>query len=376
MTDRYDAAVVGLGAMGSAAAYHLAKRGLRVVGFEQFAMGHDLGASSGRSRIIRKAYFENAAYVPLLVRAYELWRKLEELTHTQLLEMTGVLIAGPPESEVVSGTLHAARLHNLQVECLNASELRERFPAMRVRDAEVGVLEPDAGVVFPEAAVAAHQAAAIAAGAELRDRAAVKTCRKTTGGFVVELQDGDEILTSQIVVCAGPWFGRIAQEQGIRLSVQRNVQYWFEPLSGDFTPDVLPAFLIERPELPGALYGFPDLGDGVKAAFHGVGDRTDPDKLDRDVENAEVHAMRIALGDFLPNAPGELRSFKACMYALTPDHHFVVGHAPGQPGVVLAGGFSGHGFKFAPVIGEMCAQLVTDGSTPYDIAFLSARRFL
>lgn len=375
MTDRFDVAVVGLGAMGSAAAYHLAKRGLRVVGLEQFALGHDLGASSGRTRIIRKAYFENAAYVPLLVRAYELWRELEEQTRTRLLQMTGVLIAGVPESEAVSGTLHAARLHNLSVQVLNAGQLRERFAALNVRDSEVGVLEADAGVIFPERAIEAHQRAAVACGAELREQTVVDSWRKTKDGFVVRFVSREAILASHVVVCAGPWFGRIAKENGIPLTVQRNVQYWFEPLAGDFSPQAVPAFLIERPELPGALYGFPDLGEGVKAAFHGVGERTGPNELDRDVHDEEVQTMRAALRDFLPDAPGELRSFKVCMYALTPDHHFVVDRAPGQPGVVLAGGFSGHGFKFASVIGEICAQLVIDGATSDDIGFLSARRF-
>jgi sarcosine oxidase len=374
MSDRYDVAVIGLGAMGSAAAAHAARRGARTIGIERFELGHDRGASGGRSRIIRKAYFESPQYVPLLERAYDLWRELERSSGTRLLQLCGVLIAGDPRSQIVAGVGDAARRYGIPVERLTASELRERFPQMEPLPGEIGILEPEAGIVFPEAGIAAHLDSARQAGATLIGSTRVLDANRTGEGFALRLDGGRTIAARHAIVCAGPWLASAFAGLHVPISVQRNVLYWFAPLEPVFSPDRLPAFLLDRPGLPAPLYGFPDLGDGVKIAFHGHGDHVDPDALDRDVHEGEIATVHAALHDWMPQAAGAFLDGKACMYAMTPDAHFAIGRDPAS-GLVVAGGFSGHGYKFAPVVGELLAQLALDGRTRLDIGFLSPQRF-
>lgn len=369
----YDVVVAGLGGMGSAILARSAMRGARSIGVEQFALGHDYGASSGKTRIVRKAYFENSAYVPLLQRAYDLWHDLERRTGASLLRTTGLLLVGRADGEVVSGTQSAARAYGLALQTFDARGLRTRYPSLRVRDDEVGAFEPDGGVVFPEASVAAHLQLATMHGAQTRECTSV-TAWEPGERIAVRLSDGTVLETASLVLALGPWFSHELASLGIPLVVQRNVQLWFEPSDDAWSAPGFPAFLIERPEHP-LLYGFPDLGDGVKAAFHGVGETTTPDVLRRDVGSDDVRPVARALDAWMPGAAARLRDWKACMYALTPDRHFVVGLHPAHRNVVVCGGFSGHGFKFASVVGEIGAQLALDGATTHDIAFLSPSRF-
>ena len=372
---RYDAAVLGLGGMGSAVLAHLARRGMHAAGFERFALVHDLGSSSGRTRIIRKAYFEDAAYVPLLERAYELWRELEERSQTALLDLFGVLIAGRPEAAAVAGTAHAAKLHGIAVEHLDSKALRARFPVLAFRDDEVGVFEPEAGVVFPERAIAAHLSVARSEGAHLYDRARVSGFEPIADGVRIDFQDGDAVEASRLAICAGPWSADLLAHVRLPLHVQRNVQYWFEPATQSWSPNALPAFLLERDGLPVPLYAIPDLGDGFKIAFHGLGEITTADRLDRSVHANEVAQMQDALAGLLPGSEAKLIASKVCMYTMTPDANFAIGRDPANERIVIACGFSGHGFKFAPVIGEIVAQMLAGEEPPYDLGFLRLERF-
>lgn len=372
----YDAVVAGLGGMGSAALAHLALRGARVLGIEQFDVLHDLGASSGKTRLIRQAYFEDPAYVPMLLRAYELWRELERATGEEVLRLVGVLLAGAPESEVISGSLLAAYKHGLTIESLNAAELRVRYPMLLVRDDEVGVFEREAGAVFPERAIHAHLDLAREHGAQMRFNTGMRAWQSDGHGVSVDLSDGTSVRARSLVLTLGPWFSQALCDVGVKLDVQRNVQLWFTPQTAAYDATGFPAFLIERGSLPAPLYGFPDFGDGVKAAFHSLGAITDPDALVRQIDpQTDVQPVARALEDWMPGAAGAFREGKACMYALTPDRHFVIDRHPHDARVVLCGGFSGHGFKFASVVGEIAAQLALDGGTPHPIEFLSLRRF-
>jgi sarcosine oxidase len=372
---RYDAAVIGLGGMGSAAAAHLARRGADVIGLDRFPLLHALGASSGRSRIIRKAYFEDIAYVPLLQRAYELWHELERTTALPLLSMCGVLMVGRDSSELTTGVTRASQAFDIPVRTLDAREMRRAYPQLRPLDDEFGVLEPDAGVVFPENALAAHLDVALAHGATLAGQVNVTGWSASRNGISVEIDHVQAFETQRVIVCAGPWTASTFARLGLPITVQRNVQYWFRPRTGDFTPERFPAFMIDREGLPAPLYGFPDLGDGVKVALHGFGSTTSADELNRDVSAGEVEQIRRLLSTWMPDAAGDLTGVKACMYALTPDQHFAIGRDPGDARVIVAGGFSGHGYKFAPVVGELLAQLALDGGTELDIGFLSPARF-
>lgn len=372
----YDAVVAGLGGMGSAALAHLAIRGARVLGIDQFDPVHDLGASSGKTRIIRQAYFEDPAYVPLLRRAYALWRDLEQRTSIELLHLVGLLMVGTQQSEVIAGSLLSARAHDLPVEYLNAPEIRIRHPALRIDDEEVGVFEREAGAIFPERAIAAHLDLAGEHGAEMRFRTEMRAWHSEDACVTLDLSDGRRVQARALVLALGPWFSQELREAGVSLEVQRNVQLWFAPRTPAFDAPAFPAFLIERASLPAPLYGFPNFGDGVKAAFHGYGAVTTPQTLARDIDaQADVQPIARALEQWMPGAAGTFLAGKACMYSLTPDRHFVVDRLPRDSRVVLCGGFSGHGFKFASVIGEIAAHLALDGGTPHPIDFLSLRRF-
>lgn len=374
---RYDAVVIGLGGMGSAAAAHLARRGADVIGLDRFPLLHALGASSGRTRIIRRAYFEDLAYVPLLNRAYELWHELEATTSRPLLALCGVLMVGEASSGVASGVLRASKAFDIPVEVFDAPAIASRYPHMRFRDDEIAILEPDAGVVFPELAIAAHLDVALAAGATLAGDVRVTGWNSAhNGSLVVEIDGVDAIETDRIVVCAGPWMASTFERLGMPIHVQRNVQYWFKPPAATFSPSAFPAFFLDRAGLPAPLYGFPDFGDGVKVALHAHGDLTTADDLNRDVSAREVEQIRRLIAQWIPAAAGDLCGVKSCMYAMTPDQHFTIGFDRDDSRVVFAGGFSGHGFKFAPVIGEIVAQLALDGESPLDIGFLSPSRFL
>jgi sarcosine oxidase len=378
----YDVVVLGLGGMGSAALARIAMRGKRVLGIEQFAEAHEFGSSAGRSRIIRKAYFEDPAYVPLLERAYELWREIERLSDTKLLDLVGLLLVGRPTSTTIAGARASAALHGLALEDLTRDDILARYPTLNVLEDEAGVFERDAGMVFPEKAIAAHLAVARAAGAETRFSTAVRSYESTpfrsyasTSQCIrLTLDDGSTIDAARLAICAGPWLGEIARDLHLPLRVQRNVQVWFEPRTPAYGIDRFPAFLIERDGWPVPLYGFPDYGYGVKAALHAYGDITTPEALDRNIRDADIERVASALDAWMPGAAGRFLAGKACMYTLTPDEHFIIDLHPSDSRIVIAGGFSGHGYKFCSVVGEAIADLALDGGTSLPIDFLAIDR--
>jgi sarcosine oxidase len=374
--ERADTIVVGLGAMGSAAAFHVARRGKRVVGLEQFTLAHDRGSSHGRSRVTRQAYFENPAYVPLLGRANELWTQLQRDSGKRLIEITSGLMLGPPDGGVVKGTLASARAHGLPHEVLDAAEVRRRFPAFTIDDGKIGVLDEVAGVLFPEDCIRAHAAAATRSGAELRWQEPVVSW-KATGDSVEVTTAQRTYVAGNIVLCAGPWMGELLADLSLPLAVERNVLYWFRPTTdlSLFAPGRFPVFLIEYE--PGKLfYGFPALGeDGVKVARHHTGVSCSPTDIRREIEQEEIREARSILERHLPTANGALLSATTCMYTNTPDGHFIIDGHPLHPNVILASPCSGHGFKFASVIGEVLADLACEGETRYPIEMFRLERF-
>ena len=315
----YDVAVAGLGGMGSAILAACARRGKAVIGLEQFSRGHDLGSSSGKSRMIRKAYFEDPAYVPLLLRSYELWRELERETNTDILRITGVLLVGEETSEIIRGSQRSAREHGLQIEVWSKPEIKARYPTLQVREGEVGVFEPDGGVLNPERAIDAQLTVAAAHGAEMRFGVALKSWRAMPDGFEILLADDTRISARVLVLALGPWFKTELEALGVPMRVQRNVQTWFSPRTEVYNVGRFPAFLVDRKDLPAPLYGFPDFGDGVKAAFHGFGDFTDAERCDRGIDFArDIDPLAQLLEEWMPGATGPLRAAKPCMYSLTP----------------------------------------------------------
>jgi sarcosine oxidase len=373
----YDSIVVGLGAMGSAAAWQLARRGQRVLGLDLYHPGHAYGSSHGHTRIIRKVYFEDPAYVPLLERAYELWTELSRVAGEPLVRQTGLLMLGPPDAPVTSGALRSAREHGLPHELLTAGEVRRRWPAFAPGPDLAAVWEPQAGLLVPERCVLAQISAAARAGADLRHGEPVRSWREEGSRVVVDTARG-RYEAGCLVVTAGPWAPQLLEDAGLPLTPTRQVVCWFEPASREqaalLTPDRCPPWVCE---LDGTtVYGIPDVdGRGVKAGIHEPGEACTPETARREVAREEVETVRRFLGRILPGATGRLVEAGTCLYTMTPDGHFVIGRPPAHPRVLYAAGFSGHGFKFAPVIGEILAELAVEHGTRHPIGFLAPERF-
>jgi sarcosine oxidase len=326
--------------------------------------------------MIRKAYFEDPAYVPLVLRAYELWRELERATGEEILRITGVLSVGNESSDIIRGARRAAEEHDLPVESLSQREVKARYPTVELWKDEVALLENDGGVLDPERAVRAHLKLAEASGAETRFGVSMESWHANDKGFELRLSDGTQIFARKLVLALGAWFQETLESLGVRIRVQRNVQAWFSPGTHTYDAPGFPGFLVARPGLPAPLYGFPDFGDGIKAAFHGFGDVTDASHLDREIDpGRDLEPIARALEQWMPGAAKTLRDATPCMYTLTPDEHFVIDRHPDHPDLILCGGFSGHGFKFAPVVGEIAADLALDGGSRHEIGFLSLTRF-
>jgi sarcosine oxidase len=380
MTENFDCIVLGVGGFGSGALYHLARRGASVLGIEQFDVGHDRGSSHGDTRIIRKAYFEHPDYVPLLHRAYELWRELEGGTGRQLMHCVGLFIAGSPECESVAGTLHAAAIHKLPLERLDPPAARKRFPGFQFSDDFCVVFEPDAGYLEVENCVAAHVAAAVAHGAALRTNETVIDWR-SDGRHVVVKTEAAEYSAASLVITAGPWASQVLGGLASTLRVVRKPVFWF---SADETYEINrgnSTFFFETPgsiESPGGqFYGFPRIdGRTIKMAEHTGGQTVaDPLAVDRTFHAADLARVSDFLKEFMPAIKPEAVRHSVCMYTRTPDSHFCIDRHPEWDNVVIGAGFSGHGFKFTTVLGEALADLALQGRTDLPIGFLSMRRF-
>jgi sarcosine oxidase len=370
-----DAVVIGLGAMGSAAVASLARRGCKVVGIERFEPGHDRGSSHGATRIIRQGYFEHPSYVPLVRAAYPLWRELAAEAGEPLIDITGIVEIGAVDSELVTGTLAASRQHGLAHDVLDAPALRRRFPLFQVPDRYVAVFQPDGGLLRAEPAIRVLLARARAAGAELRTDETVRAIEPRGEGVRVVTTRGT-IDAGCAVVSAGAWVKALLPDLPVAIRVTRQVLAWFAPRDPAlFSKDRFPVFLLENAD--GMFYGFPDDGTGsVKVAKHHHADETvDPDRYDRIVSAADEAMIRSCLTTHLPAADGQLVAATTCLYTMTPDGDFIIDRMPGNAAVIVASPCSGHGFKFAPVIGEIIADLATRGATTHDISRFAIGRF-
>ncbi len=376
-----DVIVLGLGGMGSAAAAHLAARGRKVLGLERFTAPHDRGSSHGHTRVIRQAYFEHPAYVPLLLRAYELWRALERESGRQLLLLPGGLMMGTAASEVVAGSLRSARQHGLPHDELDAREIRRRFPQFQISDDTVALFERAAGLVFCEPAVSAHLDWAARQGAELRFEEPALSWSPTSGGGVSVTTAQGTYTADQLVITPGPWAPELLGDLGVPFVVERQVLFWFQPPGGvgPFLPERFPIYIWEHPS--GATpYGFPAVdgeSGGVKIACYrkAVPEPCSPETVDRRIREDDVASMRAAMRGLLPQLDGPLLKAATCLYTLTPDLNFVIGPHPANPQVLVAAGFSGHGFKFCSVVGELLADLAIAGRTQHELGLFAPDRF-
>ena len=373
----FDTIVVGTGGMGSAALHHLAARGARVLGIDRFPCAHDRGSSHGHTRLIRLAYFEHPDYVPLLRRAYELWRELEQKSGRPLLVESGLVTAGPPAGHVVAGLLASAATHSLPVERLSVPEAARRYPGLRLAEDWEIAFEACAGYLFVEECVRAHTLLAVNAGAELEYGAAVRRWRADAAGVVVET-DRESFSAGSLVLTSGAWTSDLLQVPGLRLEVLRKALFWYRPEPSRamlYAAGTLPCFAFDTPA--GFFYGFPSLDNrGVKVAEH-TGGRpvSDPLSLDRTLDRQEQARVEEVIASHLPGLGREMSSHAHCLYTMSPDGHFALGLHQEHSRVTIAAGFSGHGFKFASVIGEVLADLALSGTTRHPLGFLSPQRF-
>jgi sarcosine oxidase len=371
----YDAIVVGVGGMGSSTCYQLARRGKRVLGIERFDIPHDLGSSHGYTRIIRLAYYEDPSYVMLLRRAFELWAEIEDRAHQKLFYQTGSVDAGPAESWVFKGSLQSCVDHGLTHEVLTGAEMSTRWPGYQLPFDIMGVFQPDGGFLVPERATVAFVEAAHSLGAEIHGREQVLDWEPRGDGVRV-ITDRAEYEADSLVFAAGSWSHRMLPFlEGLSVP-ERQVLAWLQPERPEyFTPETFPVFNLLVDE--GRFYGFPVYGvPGFKfGKYHHFEEVVNPDTYDREPDIEDEEMLREFAARYFPDGAGPTMSLKACMFINSPDNHFIIDLHPDYPQVSFATGFSGHGYKFASVIGEVMADLAERHSTRHEISLFRLERF-
>ncbi len=378
----YDVIVLGVGSMGSSACYHLAKLGVKVLGIEQFDIPHELGSHAGQSRIIRKAYSEHPDYVPLLERAYNNWRAMEAETGAELYFKTGIMYFGLADNPDIAGLRKSASLYSVKVEDIPSSQLKAKYPQFRIPENYERILEPDAGFVTPERAILVYTERALLNGASIHTHE--KTLEwKSTGKTITVKTDKHTYECKKLIVTVGAWSGKMIPGFASKLTITKQMLAWVKPKNWkQFELGRFPCWSISDHEEGGAFYGFPILPVskfggpvGLKLAHHFHGAVSDPDTINRNATADDDAILIKALSKFFPEGYESTLVMKTCLYTNSPDENFIVDYLPGyDKNVAVAAGFSGHGFKFISVIGEILADLAVKGSTVQPIAFLKAKR--
>ncbi len=375
MTARFDTIVIGVGGMGSATVYQLAAREQRVLGIEQFDIPHSQGSSHGVNRIIRLAYFEHPSYVPLLWRAFELWREIEFRVNQRLLVVTGALDIGTAESETITGSLRSCNEWHLRHKLLDHNDVARRFPGYQLPAGHVAVHQPEGGFVMSEQAIVAHVMAALDLGAEVHGRERVMEWHPDGDGVAVRT-DRDSYWARRVVITAGAWIGQVVPALARVATPERQVLAWFQPRRPErFDPRTFPVYNGEFEE--GRFYGFPVYGvPGYKLGkYHHQREIVDPDRARREPDAIDEQMLRQFAERYFPDGAGATLALRTCLFTNTPDEHFIIGPLPAEPRVIVASPCSGHGYKFCGVIGEILADLAIDGGTRHDIGLFDPARF-
>jgi len=374
----FDAIVVGLGAHGSAAAAALARRGQSVLGLDRFGRGEELGSSGGRSRMIRLANFEDPAYVPMAVESWDRWQSLEAESGSDILTVTGGLYGGPNDSLPLAGSIRSAVEHGLEHEVIDADEIHRRWPVFELAPGTSALLEEKAGTLRADRGIAAHLLVAERHGTTLEFGRQVIDWRPAPGGgFEVETADGQVLGADHLVLTAGAWTGKLVPDLRLPLEVERESVCWFTPTvdPASIAADSMPLWVIASDGR--SYYGFrhdPELG--LKVSIHHWGVYVDPDLVNREVGPADEERVRSFVRRHLPAANGPLAGTKVCLDTNTPDEAFIIDRHPAAPGVAFASACSGHGYKYAPLVGGILADLVSTGSSSWPIGSFRADRFV
>ncbi|MFY0543857.1 N-methyl-L-tryptophan oxidase [Brevibacillus sp. H7] len=377
MEKHYEVIVVGAGSMGMAAGAYLAKQGRKTLLLDAFDPPHTFGSHHGDTRIIRHAYGEGKQYVPLALRAQQLWNELEEESGLSLFSRTGVLCAGKTGSPFIQEVKDSAEEFALPLEVLQAEEIRYRWPGITVPDEVTGCYEPVSGVLFSEDCIRAYRNMALALGATIVTHTRVERIEILSDGVIVETKEG-RYAADSLVVSVGAWANKLLSSVGLPLPLQptRKTIAWFDADESLYGPNAFPAFLFHLEHEQ--YYGFPNFnGTGVKVGRHDTGHPVDPDAMNREfgAYPEDEGDVRSFLKRYMPQAAGTLKQGRVCLYTLTPDEHFIIDRHPLHSHVVIAAGFSGHGFKFASAVGEIASEWITTGKTSYDLSMFSLKRF-
>lgn len=375
----YDVIVIGVGGMGSATVYELAKRGQNVLGIEQFEIPHEMGSSHGLTRIIRLAYYEDPSYVPLLHRTYELWRQLEADSGDKLFFQTGSVDAGYPDMQTFKGSLESCEEHNLEHEVLNGTELAARFPGYRFPPEVMAVFQPQGGLLIPERCISAAATVAQKHGATIHTGERVQGWDVTADGGVSVTTDAATYTARKLVITSGAWAYKLVPQITGLAEPERQVLIWLETKKPDiFTPERFPVWNAEVEE--GRYYGFPEFNPsgetpGMKyGRWHHREELVDPDEIDRNVYPEDESLLRQFGERYFPDGAGKTLDMAVCMFTNTKDEHWIIDTLPGAPQVSVAAGFSGHGFKMCSVVGEIMADLAEKGTTAHNIDLFKLAR--
>jgi sarcosine oxidase len=379
----FDVIVIGVGSMGSAACYYLAKRGYKVLGLEQFNISHELGSHAGQSRIIRKAYFEHQGYVPLLQKAYKNWNSIEQETNEQVYFKTGLLYAGSSDHEIIQGVKLSASLYNISLEQLSIGDASHPFPQFNFPESFEVLFEPEAGFIRPEKAIRLYAAEAKKNGAIIHTFEKVIEWNND-GEDIKVTTEKDTYHANKLIITAGAWAGKLVPAVADKIRVTRQFVAWVKTKDDKkFALNNFSCWMIGDDEKPGCYYGFPlldtkkfDEPAGLKLAHHFPFQPADPDSVNRETTNQDIENLKYCLDKYLPGVFDSVLHTKICLYANSPDENFIIDKLPGyEDNVSIACGFSGHGFKFASVVGEILADLAIEGKTSLPIEFLNAGRF-
>lgn len=379
----FDAIVIGVGSMGSPTCYYLAKRGYKVLGLEQFDISHEFGSHAGQSRIIRKAYFEHPDYVPLMQRAYENWKELEDETGEQVYFKTGLLYAGKPTNELIEGVKLSASLYNIPLEQLDSGAAANLFSQFSFPKSFDVLVEPEAGFITPEKAIRLYATEAKKNGAIIHSNEKVIEWNKIGNNVTVKTHR-HTYHANKLIITAGAWAGKVIPAIADKIKVTRQFVAWIKTRDDKkFALNNFPCWMIADDNKRGCYYGFPLLDTnkfgepaGLKLAHHFPFQPTDPDNVNRQTTNEDIENLRYCLDNYLPGISDSVLHSKICLYANSPDENFIIDKLPGfEENVFIACGFSGHGFKFASVAGEILADLAIKGKTELPIGFLNAKRF-
>lgn len=379
----FDVIVLGVGSMGSSACHHLAEKGFKVLGLEQFDIPHELGSHAGQSRIIRKSYGEGSDYVPLLERAYKNWQTLESKTGTQVYHQTGLAYFGAPNDPFLNTVKDSSKKYNIPLNHLTAEECNRKYPQFRLPENFQRLEEPEAGFITPERSILLYVQQAVLNGAVIRTNEKVLEWKRDTSGSIIVVTNRGTYKAGKLVITAGPWAGKMLPQLASKLTITRQAVAWVKPKKWDnFAPGKFPCWILEHKEFD--FYGFPILPVGtfggplgLKLALHYPGgDTTEPDSVDRNTKQSDEKILVDFLNEFIPGGYESTLAMKTCLYTNSPDQNFIIDYLPGfDKDVVFATGFSGHGFKFVSVMGEILTDLAMDGSTQLPIGFLSVKRF-